>query len=399
MDLFTELQERGFINQLSNKDEIKHIINNEKITLYLGSDPTADSLHIGHLIPIMMMRIFQKYGHKPIMLIGGATARIGDPSFRDKSRPMMSEETLKKNIEGLRKSYLKFLNFEEDKAIIVDNYDFIKNYSHLDFLNDFGCDFTIPKMLSMESVKKRLEFGMTFLEFNYMTLQAFDFYTLFKDYNCKLQICGADQWGNAICGIELIRKKLQQEAFVLSTSLITDKDGNKIGKSAGNAIWVNEDKTSAFDYYQYFRNIQDDLVIKFLKLYTDLSLDEIEQYENLTGEDLNKAKKILAFKATEICHGFEKAKDAENKAISLFENSGENAPIIEYQTDKKDINIIDLLFDNKILQSKAEIRRMIEQGGVSVDNIKIDSYTESIVLESSCLVKIGKKRFYKIIKK
>jgi len=266
--LFQELTARGFINQSSNMDAVRDLLDNGRIVAYLGSDPTGDSLHVGHLVPVMMMRWLQKYGHKPIALVGGATGRIGDPSGRDTGRPMMSEETLAKNVAGLKKSFSKFLRFgdKSDDALMVDNYDWMRGYSHLDFLAQYGMDFTVPRMLSMESVKKRLENGMTFLEFNYMTFQAVDFLTLYKEHNCVLQLCGADQWGNAIMGVELVRKKCGKEVFVLSTALITDSNGNKIGKSAGNAIWVNEDKTSPYEYYQYFRNIPDDLVEKFLKM-------------------------------------------------------------------------------------------------------------------------------------
>ena len=254
-ELLKELAARGFIHQFSNLDGLDDLLNNQKIALYYGADPTADSLHYGHIVPIMMMRWFQKFGHKPIMLVGGATGRIGDPSGRDSGRPMMTEETLVKNIAGLRRSYEKILG--SGNFIQVDNYDWMKGYGHLDFLRDFGSDFTIPRMLSMESVKRRLETGMTFLEFNYMTFQALDFLELYKKYKCQLQICGADQWGNSIMGIELIRKKTGKEVFVLSTPIITDAAGNKIGKSAGNAVWINEDKTSPYEYYQVFRNVSD----------------------------------------------------------------------------------------------------------------------------------------------
>ncbi len=270
-ELINELEQRGFIHQFSNMDGLNDALNAGKISVYLGSDPTADSLHVGHLVPVMMMRIFQKYGHTPIMLVGGATGRIGDPSGRDTGRPMLTDEVLDKNLAGLKKSYSKFIDFgSANPGIMVDNYDWMKNYSHMDFLRDFGTDFTVPRMLSMESVKRRLETGMTFLEFNYMTFQAVDFLELYKKHNCILQICGADQWGNSIMGVELVRKKMREEVFVLSTALITDSNGNKIGKSAGNAVWINEDKTTPYEYYQYFRNISDDLVIKFLKLFTDL---------------------------------------------------------------------------------------------------------------------------------
>ena len=289
-ELLQELEARGFINQASNMDALNDALNSGKITAYWGTDPTGDSLHVGHLASLMLMRWFQKFGHRPITLVGGATGRIGDPSGRDKGRPMMTDEQIAKNCAGLRKSISKFINFDDGQAIMVDNYDWMKNYSHLDFLRDFGSDFTVPRMLSMESVKRRLDNGMTFLEFNYMTFQAVDFLELYKKHNCILQFCGADQWGNSIMGIELVSKKLGKEVFVLSTSLITDSNGNKIGKSAGNAVWVNEDKTSPYEFYQYFRNVADADVKNVMCLLTFLPMDEVNKLCDVEGEKINEAK-------------------------------------------------------------------------------------------------------------
>lgn len=397
--LFDELTMRGFINQCSNMDAVKDLLNNGKIAVYLGSDPTADSLHVGHLVPVMMMRWLQKYGHKPIMLVGGATGRIGDPSGRDTGRPMMNEETLAKNVAGLKKSYSKFLNFgdQEDGAIIVDNYDWMKNYSHLDFLAQYGLDFTIPRMLSMESVKKRLENGMTFLEFNYMTFQAVDFLTLYRDYNCVLQLCGADQWGNAVMGIELIRKKCGKEAFVLSTALLTDSNGNKIGKSAGNAVWVNEDKTSPYEYYQYFRNTPDDLVEKMLKIFTEIPLNEIAELSKKQGAELNEVKKRLAFAATEIAHGTDAAHAAQDAAAALFGGGGnnENVPSFDLKMDAP-MGIVDFLVAVKLFDSKSEARRMVEQGGIQIDGQKITDKDYIVKPAEFIMVQRGKKVFLKV---
>ena len=400
-ELLHELEIRGFINQTSNMDGLNDTLNNGKITAYLGSDPTADSLHVGHLVPVMMMRWLQKFGHRPLMLVGGATGRIGDPSGRDTGRPMMSEEVLAKNIAGLKKSYSKFLRLGdgESDAIIVDNYDWMKNYSHLDFLAQFGTDFTVPRMLSMESVKRRLENGMTFLEFNYMTFQAVDFLTLYKKYGCVLQLCGADQWGNAIMGIELIRKKLAKEAFVLSTALITDSAGNKIGKSAGNAVWVNEDKLSPYDYYQYFRNIPDELVEKFLKLFTEIPISEIEKLAKLQGAELNEAKKILAFAATEIAHGTVAATESEKTAAALFGGGNtENMPSVEVDLSKP-VGILDLLCAAGLFGSKSDARRMIEQGGIQIDGTKITDWRMVVQPTNELVVQRGKKTYLKIIGK
>lgn len=401
-DLLHELEVRGFINQCSNIDGLADALNNGQITAYLGSDPTADSLHVGHLVPVMMMRWLQNFGHRPLMLVGGATGRIGDPSGRDTGRPMMTEETLAKNIAGLKKSYSKFLHFGKGKsdAVIVDNYDWMKDYSHLDFLAQFGTDFTVPRMLSMESVKRRLDNGMTFLEFNYMTFQAVDFLTLYKKYGCMLQLCGADQWGNAVMGIELIRKKLGKEAFVLSTSLITDSAGNKIGKSAGNAVWVNEDKLSPYEYWQYFRNTPDELVEKFLKIFTEIPISEINKLAKLQGAELNEAKKILARAATTIAHGADAAAAAESAASALFGGDGNDANIPTREIKMPDaMGVLDFLTAVGLFDSKSDARRMVEQGGVQIDGEKITDWRATIQPKSEFMVQRGKKNHIKVVVK
>lgn len=399
-ELLQELEARGFINQASNMDALNDALNAGKITAYWGTDPTGDSLHVGHLASLMLMRWFQKFGHRPITLVGGATGRIGDPSGRDKGRPMMTDEQIAKNCVGLRKSISKFINFDDNQAIMVDNYDWMKNYSHLDFLRDFGSDFTVPRMLSMESVKRRLDNGMTFLEFNYMTFQAVDFLELYKKHNCILQFCGADQWGNSIMGIELVRKKLGKEVFVLSTSLITDSNGNKIGKSAGNAVWVNEDKTSPYEYYQYFRNTPDDLVEKFLKIFTEIPLDEIARLSALQGSEINQAKKVLAFAATEIAHGHDAAVAAENASVALFGGGADmsNVPSVEIEMPN-DMPVLDFLVTTGLFASKSEARRMVEQGGIQIDDNKITDIKFVVGVADEFMVQKGKKVFLKVIKK
>ena len=399
-ELIQELQARGFINQVSNMDALNDALNAGKIVAYWGTDPTGDSLHVGHLASLMLMRWFQKYGHKPITLVGGATGRIGDPSGRDKGRPMLSDEQIEKNCAGLRKSIEKFIDFSDGNALMVDNYDWMRGYSHLDFLREFGTDFTVPRMMSMESVKRRLENGMTFLEFNYMTFQAVDFLELYKKHNCVLQFCGADQWGNAVMGIELVRKKMGREVFVLSTALITDANGNNIGKSAGNAVWVNEDKTSPYEYYQYFRNVSDDLVETFLKIFTEIPLDEIARLAALQGAELNEAKKVLAFAATEIAHGHDAAVAAQETANALFGGGAnrDNMPCVEIQMDA-DMGILDFLVAINLFPSKSEARRMVEQGGIQIDGNKITDPRFVVSVADEFMVQKGKKIFWKVVRK
>ena len=401
-ELLQELEARGFINQSSNMDGLNDALNAGHIAGYWGTDPTGDSLHVGHLASLMLMRWFQKYGHKPILLVGGATGRIGDPSGRDKGRPMLTDAQIEHNCAGLRKSISKFIHFgdAENDAIMVDNNDWMKNYGHMEFLREYGIDFTVPRMLSMESVRRRLENGMTFLEFNYMTFQAVDFLTLYKKYNCILQFCGADQWGNSIMGVELIRKKLGKEAFVLSTALITDARGEKIGKSAGNAVWVNEEKTSPYEYYQYFRNTPDDLVEKFLKIFTEIPLDEIARLSKLQGAELNAAKKVLAFAATEIAHGHDAAVAAESASNALFAGGAgmENAPTFELDMDVP-MGIVDFLVAIKLFPSKSEARRMIEQGGIQINGEKITDWKSTISPSDEIMVQKGKKTFLRVVRK
>lgn len=401
-ELLRELEARGFINQSSNLDGLNDALNAGRVTAYWGTDPTGDSLHVGHLASLMLMRWFQKYGHRPIALVGGATGRIGDPSGRDKGRPMLTDAQIEHNCAGLRRSISKFIHFGdgETDAVMVDNNDWMKNYGHMEFLREFGTDFTVPRMLSMESVRRRLENGMTFLEFNYMTFQAVDFLTLYKKYGCTLQFCGADQWGNSIMGVELIRKKLGKEAFVLSTSLITDSRGEKIGKSAGNAVWVNEDKTSPYEYYQYFRNTPDDLVEKFLKIFTEIPLDEIARLSKLQGAELNTAKKILAFAATEIAHGRDAAVAAESAADALFAGgaNSDNVPSIDLDFSAL-MNIVDFLVATKLFPSKSEARRMIEQGGIQIDGNKITDWKSDVAPADEVMVQKGKKTFLRVKRK
>lgn len=398
-----ECEKRGFLHQCTNIDELdKRLSSNKPIVAYWGSDPTGLSLHVGHLFSLMMIRLFQKCGNKPIILIGGGTGQIGDPSFKDKSRPMMSKETIEKNKIGIKKSIEKFIKLGEGStdAIIVDNLDWWKDKKYLDVLSEIGSHISINRMLSFESVKLRLEKEehMSFLEFNYMVLQSYDFYYLYKKYGCSVQLCGGDQWGNVVAGVELVRrlqfikKETEQgektEVIGLSTPLLVDANGKKIGKSEGNAIWTNEDLLRPFDYFQYFRNTNDADVIRFLKIYTDLDTDYID---SIASKDINELKKILAFEATKICHGEATAEECLKKAIEIFENkNSEHIDKIEYDFKKNGRLLYTLLKNLNFTKSNSEARRLIKGGGIKINNEKVLDDNMEIPTDSFVL-SVGKK--------
>ncbi|MCL2017829.1 MAG: tyrosine--tRNA ligase [Alphaproteobacteria bacterium] len=401
-EFLRELESRGLIYQASDIDGLNDVLNAGSVTAYLGMDPTADSIHVGHLVPAMIIRWFQKYGNKPIMLVGGATGRIGDPSNRNSDRPMMSDKQIKDNSAGLRRCYEQFIKFGDGStdAIMVDNYDWQKKISHIDFLREFGTAFTMSQMLAMESVKMRLASGMSFLEFNYMPIQASDFLHLFDTYGCNLQLCGADQWGNSVAGISLIRQKRQKESFVLSCPLITDANGVKIGKSAGNAVWVRADRTSPYDYYQYFRNTMDSDVEKFLKIFTELPLAEIAKLAKLRDSEINEAKKILAFEVTKIAHGEDAATAAADAAAALFAGGSDTGSIPTKELEMSaDMGIVDFVVASGLLPSKSEVRRTIEQGGLILDGKKITDVNAMVSPAESIMLQKGKKTFLKILVK
>jgi len=375
--------ERGFYNQCTNLegfDEYLFDCETKGIPAvgYLGSDPTGDSLHVGHIVPVMMMRWFQKCGHKPLTLVGGATARIGDPSGKDKLRPFLSEETLTENAKGLKKSFKMFLNFDEgvNKAEMVDNWDWFKDINYLEFLRDIGSCYSVNHMLTMDSVKSRLEREqpMSFLEFNYQLLQGYDFCVLNQRYGCRAQIAGADQWGNITSGTELGRRRYNVELFGFTSPLITDSNGKKMGKSEGNAVWINDEKLSAYDYFQYFRNVGDADVAKCLAIYTDLPMDEVRRLSALKDQEINEAKKILAFEATKICRGEAAAIEALNTAVKTFEQgtTGENLPSIEVDLNAG-IGVLDAFVQIGFVASKGEARRLIKQAGLKLNDKTIDN--------------------------
>lgn len=378
---FNLMVERGFYNQCTNEEGFDAYLyecekSGDPAVGYLGSDPTGDSLHVGHLVPVMMMRWFQKCGHKPLMLVGGATARIGDPSGKDKLRPFLDEATLAHNIQGLKKSYSKFLKFGEGKtdSIIVDNYDWFKDINYLEFLRDIGTYYSVNRMLTMESVKARLdrEQQMSFLEFNYQLLQGYDFTVLLNKYGCRAQIAGADQWGNITSGTELGRRRYNTELFGFTSPIITDSSGKKMGKSEGNAVWINDEKLSSYDYYQYFRNVGDKDVVKCLKVFTDLPIEEIDRLGALQDQEINEAKKILAFEATKICRGEEEAKAAQETAIKTFEEgqAGGELPSVSV-SEVEGLGILDAFVAIGFCASKGEARRLIKQGGLKINDLPV----------------------------
>ena len=370
--------ERGFYNQCTNDvgfDE--YVADCEKKGIpavgYYGSDPTGDSLHVGHIVPIMMLKHFQRLGHKPIMLVGGATARIGDPSGKDKLRPFLSEETIKHNIEGLKTSYRKFLKFDDSAngAIMVDNWDWFKDINYLDFLRDVGTCYSVNRMLTMDSVKSRLEREqpMSFLEFNYQLLQGYDFCVLYQKYGCRAQIAGADQWGNITSGTELGRRRYNVELFGFTSPILTDSSGKKMGKSEGNAVWINDEKLSSYDYFQYFRNIGDAEVGKCLRVFTDLPMDEVRRLESLQDKEINEAKKILAFEATKMCRGEAEATAALETATKTFEQglTGADLPVINADLNAG-IGVLDAFLQLGFVASKGEARRLIKQAGLKIND-------------------------------
>lgn len=398
------LTERGFYNQCTNEEGFDaYLYECEKTGKpavgYLGSDPTADSLHVGHLVPVMMMRWFQKLGNRPIMLVGGATSRIGDPSGKDKLRPFMTPETIARNIAGLKSSYAKFIRFDdaENGAIVADNYDWFKDINYLDFLRDVGTYYSVNRMLTMESVKTRLEREqqMTFLEFNYQLLQGYDFCQLYEKYGCRAQIAGSDQWGNITSGTELGRRKYDVELFGFTSPILTDSSGKKMGKSEGNAVWINEEKLSSYDYYQYFRNIGDAEVGKCLRIYTDLPMDEVRRLESLKDKEINEAKKVLAFEATKLCRGEQAAAAAAETARKTFEEgaAGGDLPVIAFADN---LPLTEALVQLKLTASKGEAKRLIAQNGVKINDAAVSG--ENIVLTAADLkdgqikLSVGKKK-------
>ncbi|MCQ4022175.1 MULTISPECIES: tyrosine--tRNA ligase [unclassified Ruminococcus] len=406
MGVYEELQERGLIAQTTNEEEIRRLVNNGEAVFYIGFDPTADSLHVGHFMALCLMKRLQMAGNKPIALIGGGTAMIGDPSGKTDMRKMMTKETIEHNCECFKKQMSRFIEFGEDKAIMVNNADWLLDLNYVELLREVGAHFSVNRMLAAECYKQRMERGLSFLEFNYMIMQSYDFYTLFKKYGCNLQFGGDDQWSNMLGGTELIRRKLAKDSHAMTIKLLLNSEGKKMGKTEKGAVWLDPEKTSPYDFYQYWRNVDDGDVIKCLKMLTFLPLEQIYELEKLEGSELNRAKEILAYEVTKLIHGEDEANKAQSAARSIFGGKGnENMPETKLSDEdfvNGEIAVLDAMVKAKLVSSKSEARRLVVQGGVSVDDVKVTDPTQTIAkstLEENgfVVIKKGKKAFNKII--
>ena len=401
MTLYEELTRRGLIAQVTDEKEISEMINNGKATFYIGFDPTADSLHVGHFMALCLMKRLQMAGNKPIVLIGGGTGMIGDPSGKSDMRKMMTQETVQHNCDCFKKQMSRFIDFSEGKAIMVNNADWLMNLNYIELLREVGACFSVNKMLTFECYKQRMERGLTFLEFNYMIMQSYDFYMLFQKYGCNMQFGGDDQWANMLGGTELIRKKLAKDAHAMTITLLTNSEGKKMGKTEKGAVWLDPEKTSPYDFFQYWRNVGDNDVIKCLKLLTFLPIEQIEEMERtMTGAGLNKAKELLAYELTSLIHGKEEADKCLEAAKKLFGGAGntDDMPTTEIPAAELEggINILDLLVKTALCPSKSEARRLVQQGGVSVDDVKVTDPNAAVEIAESVIIKKGKKVYHKV---
>ena len=404
MGIFEELQQRQLIAQITNEKEVKELINSGNARFYIGFDPTADSLHVGHFMALCLMKRLQMAGNKPIVLIGGGTGHVGDPSGRSDMRSMMTKETIEHNCECFKKQMERFIEFGEDKAIMVNNADWLLKLNYVELLRDIGACFSVNNMLRAECYKQRMEKGLSFLEFNYMIMQAYDFYYLNEHYNCNLQFGGDDQWSNMLAGSDLIRRKTGRDAHSMTITLLMNSQGKKMGKTASGAVWLDKNKTSVYDFYQYWRNVEDDDVLKCIRMLTFLPLDEIEKMSSWQGAQLNKAKEILAFELTSLVHGIDEAQKAQEAAKALFAGGSDdsNMPTTNITMENDEMLLSDILLQCKLCESKGEIKRLIQQGGISVDEEKINDINHKITKEQltkGIKIKKGKKVFHKAILK
>ena len=408
MTLYDELVARGLIAQVTDEEEIKELINNGKAVFYIGFDPTADSLHVGHFMALCLMKRLQMAGNKPIALIGGGTAMIGDPSGRTDMRQMMTPETIQHNVDCFKKQMSRFIDFGEGKAMLVNNADWLMDLNYIDVLRDVGAHFSVNRMLTAECYKQRMEKGLSFLEFNYMIMQSYDFYTLYQKYGCNMEFGGDDQWSNMLGGTELIRRKLGKDAYAMTINLLLNSEGKKMGKTQSGAVWLDPNKTSPFDFFQYWRNVADSEVLKCIRMLTFLPLEQIDEMDKWEGAKLNEAKEILAYELTKLVHGEEEAKKAKEASHALFAGGGVSAhmPTVEVTADdlyNDKLDIMAVLVKASLCESRSDARRAVQQGGVSVDGEKVTDISTSYTLDEFAgegkVVKRGKKKFAKVISK
>ena len=406
MGIYEELQARGLLAQLTDAEEIRDLINNGKATFYIGFDPTADSLHVGHFMALCLMKRLQEAGNKPIALIGGGTAMIGDPSGRTDMRSMMTKETIEHNCECFKKQMSRFIDFSDGKALMVNNADWLLDLNYVAFIREVGACFSVNNMLRAECYKQRMEKGLSFLEFNYMIMQSYDFLELYKRYGCNMQFGGDDQWSNMLGGTDLIRRKLSKDAYAMTITLLMNSEGKKMGKTQKGAVWLDPDKTTPFEFYQYWRNVDDADVLKCMRMLTFLPLEKIDEMDQWEGSQLNEAKEILAYELTNLVHGEEEAQKAKEASRALFAGGGslENMPTVTLsETDFKEgsIDILGILVAAGLAASRSEARRAVEQGGVSVKGEKVSdvktAYTREDIADQDFIVKKGKKSFKKIL--
>ncbi len=406
MTIYDELVARGLIAQVTDEKEIKELINNGKATFYIGFDPTADSLHVGHFMALCLMKRLQMAGNKPIVLIGGGTAQIGDPSGRTDMRQMMTTETINHNVECFKKQMSRFIDFGEGKAIMVNNADWLMDLNYVDVLREVGAHFSVNRMLTAECYKQRMEKGLSFLEFNYMIMQSYDFYTLFQKYGCNMEFGGDDQWSNMLGGTELIRRKLGKDAYAMTINLLLNSEGKKMGKTQSGAVWLDPNKTTPFEFFQYWRNVSDADVLKCIRMLTFLPLEEIDKMESWEGAQLNEAKEILAFELTKLVHGEEEATKAKEASHALFAGGSNNAnmPTVTLTTEDfpdGELDIISVLVKAGLCESRGDGRRNIQQGGVSVADEKVTDISTKYTLDDfkgeGLIIRRGKKKFAKVI--
>ena len=405
MTVYDELVARGLVAQVTDEDELKELINTGKAKFYIGFDATADSLHVGHFMTLCLMKRLQMAGNKPIALVGGGTTMIGDPSGRTDMRKMMTPEQINYNCECFKKQMSKFIEFGEDKALLVNNADWLLKLNYVDLLREIGANFSVNRMLTAECYKNRMERGLSFLEFNYMIMQAYDFYHLYKEYGCQMQLGGNDQWSNMLAGTDLIRRKLGENAYAMTITLLLNSEGNKMGKTANGAVWLDPNKTTPFEFYQYWRNVADADVFKCMRMLTFLSLEEIEEIEKWEGNRINEAKEVLAFELTKLVHSEEEAIKAQESSRALFSGaSHENMPTTEIEeADLVDgvIDIMSLLVKAELAPTKSEARRNVQQGGVTVNGEKVEdiktTFTKEDLSGEGIVIKRGKKKFKKVV--